>query len=212
MSRYLTPMEKADILRKWKQQRETARPDGDPGGHGCPDPEVFRLCKTLNGIDGLCTIQSCCGHKTQAADGSGEHLYPGCLWLRLDERMTRRFKERVMELGSSSPPIESVNTFYMLGTGHEVVEILFHGMERGRYHDSARVIREFFASCAAEVTAESGVASARLFSFRCSAKSKNNYSCTRTIGHHGFHESIHRSGSIIDQWPNERPEPGGGKR
>lgn len=117
-------------------------PSGFVGGHGYPDPEIFEWCDKINTIEGVCTLQSCAGHRcSQAlhcahcgaytAGGVGawpEHAWSGQLWLWLDEVQSRMFHEHALEL-AAHPLIEKVSVFYHV-EGKEIVDIVFKGTDQ----------------------------------------------------------------------------------
>lgn len=147
VDRFLTPTEKQEVLREWAEKRQVSRPASDPGGHGWPDPEIFPLCVSLNALPGVCTLQSCAGHRA-VESGKGQ-TFPssGHLWLRLDEDNTREFEKQVFALYAEKDLIESVSKIYFDSeAGHEIIAIAFAGNERDRLAQSASLILGFFAS------------------------------------------------------------------
>lgn len=146
-SRFLTTAEKIrhlifyqNLLRDWVAE---GKPSG--GGRGFPDGNMIDFCNQLNSIGGLCTLQSCSGHVVQAADGSGEYTYPGNLWLRLDEKNSVSFDQRVGDL-ISSPTIFQVRKLYSYDQGtipYEVIDITF---DRQKVEEAQQIILSFFRS------------------------------------------------------------------
>lgn len=137
-TRFLTPEEKEDELRRFRELRatpeayRTAHPDA-AGGEGYLDPEILPLCDALNEIPGLVTVQSCCGHRYMAPTElePGWVIHPGILWLRMSEDLARSFEAEVGRL-LSSEMIHRVSKLYAYEGGrrpHEVVEVLFSGYE-----------------------------------------------------------------------------------
>lgn len=152
MGRYLTPFEKERVLTEW---RETLRSmpkavpsDGDERGY--PDPPIVPWCEELNDVTGICTVQSCCGHKR--LDGT---FVSGHLWLRLDKEMAARFDMQALALAGASG-IERVSRLYSQW-GAEVVEIVFLGNERGQLERSMQSILGFLRTLSSTDT------------YRCSA-------------------------------------------
>ena len=139
-TRYLSPAEKVHVLAGWDARKREPRPDGDLGGRGYPDPEIFGLCNALNAIPGVCTLQSCAGHRLGPMN-----LQPGHLWLRLDETLSGRFRQTVFDL-LRQPTIQGIATLYHFGD-REIVEIVFDGTERGAacFERSVIEISAFFA-------------------------------------------------------------------
>ena len=137
MARYLTAGEKTRRLAEWESLRSQPLPDGDCGGRGYPDPDIFPLCDYLNALPGVCTLQSCAGHRSREGLISSAHL-----WLKLDRTSARRFKKNAFVLAGDDH-IERLGLSYMPDEG-EVVEIIFKGNERGMLVDSALPIASFF--------------------------------------------------------------------
>jgi hypothetical protein len=132
-------VEKAEILEGWEERKRTSIRPGAKGGRGYVDPRIVPLCDALNNLDGLCTLQSCAGHPAAESDGP---VYPGCLWLRLNQRMARRFEEQAHRL-AAEPVIERVGKIYW-EDGKETVTIDFKGDEAGLLTESSTVILKFF--------------------------------------------------------------------
>jgi len=144
--RYLSPALKADNLKYWEQVKRD-RPADAKDGYGFPDPPIYDLCDRLNAIEGVCTVQSCAGHRMAAADGSGEYQHVGKLWLRLSEPLALRFYERAPELASVYPTIQRVFVFWH-ESGEEVVDVLFQGLNVSEeaFDESSKLIADFFSS------------------------------------------------------------------
>ena len=138
--RYLTVSEKCAILKGWEERKRTLmRQAGFKGGYGYVDPEIVQLCDALNRLPGVCTLQSCAGHSARDSDGP---IYPGKLWLRLNQRMTHRFEEQAHEL-AADPVIDSVGKIYWQD-GKETVTIDFKGNETGLLAESSSAVLDFF--------------------------------------------------------------------
>lgn len=166
MSRFLTADEKARELAFFAAQREDPgnwrrAHEGERAGLGDVgyiDHEVVPLCDLLNAIDGVCTLQSCCGHRYPSPSGDGDCVSGGLIRLRLDERMGRLLDERVGEL-LAEPVIRHVVKGYALTGGwerrseprepYEYIDLSFHGCEDGGMEEAERVIAGFFAALAA---------------------------------------------------------------
>lgn len=149
-SRFLTVEEKVDHIAEfecykadpsnWRRQHPSAK-----GGEGYIDHEVLPLCDALNAIDGVCTIQSCCGHQNKHG-----YIYPGHLWIRLSEELMRRFEEEIAWL-LDQDVIQHVSKLYCFQHGnspHEVIDIKFLGEYHGRMDEAQAVIACFFEGLA----------------------------------------------------------------
>lgn len=124
MDRYLDHSEKKQHLEFWSSQREK-HPCGGIGGHGFPDPEMFDVCDRLNGMDGVCTTQSCQGHR------EGQYESDGVLWLRLVEPLARRFYAAAPLLARHKRIISVAAIWGREADDAEVWEIIFFGYYRG---------------------------------------------------------------------------------
>lgn len=140
--RYLTDAAKAEALAEWERLKASPRPLDDPGGLGLPDPEIIPYVDALNAIEGVCTLQSCSGHREDRSRGVDA---PGHLWLWLSEPMSRAFDRRAFEL-ASSPMLEAVRRDYS-EWGQEIVSLTFAGAERDLLPESGQSIIRFFHSC-----------------------------------------------------------------
>jgi hypothetical protein len=138
MERYLTPKAKVRVLREFDTHKMQSKPKGELAGKGYPDPEIIPLCDWLNSFDGVCTLQSCAGHRI----GSLIHS-KGVLWIWLDEKLAAQFRERAFEL-AMNPQIESVSQVYSIWG--EYVAIIFRGNECGEIRTSLHVIQQYFGS------------------------------------------------------------------
>jgi len=138
--RFLTPRAKAIELRVWRDAVRNWRKDEAPskGGAGFPDPPIIPWCARLNRIPGVCTLQSCAGHR------QGRWRSAGRVWLWLTLELSRRFDERALQL-AQQPEIERVYRVYS-DWGQEVTAIEFRGEEWGRLDASMNVILRFFSS------------------------------------------------------------------
>jgi hypothetical protein len=137
--RYLTSAGKDAALKVYADHRETLiTPLDDRGGRGFPDTDIVPWCDRLNAMPGVCTLQSCAGHRR---DG---YLTSGHLWLWLAPDVCEAFRRRAFELARLSPPIERVTTRYA-AWGQEIACVEFAGNERDRLAESMRVILAFFS-------------------------------------------------------------------
>lgn len=137
--RYLTPAAKRAVLREWAATIRALPPDPSEGDRGLPDPDMISWCAEINPLPGLCTLQSCAGHK-------GRYRTSGHLWVWMDEERTRRFRERAPDL-AVSPCIERVATLYQSDKS-EIAAITFAGNDRDLLGESMNVVLAFFRSLA----------------------------------------------------------------
>ena len=131
--RYLTSSRKREVLQEWR--RSVAHATTGPGG---PDRAIVPWCERLNRLPGVCTLQSCAGHR------GGETLTAGHLWLWLSLEMATEFQGGALAL-AAQPTIERVYTLYG-AWGQEVSVIEFAGEERGCLDASMTTILEHFRS------------------------------------------------------------------
>ncbi len=138
VTRYLSVEEKSVAVREW--ERLVAEMPlhvplcGDE--RGFPDPPIIEWVRTINGLDGICTAQSCAGHRR--TDGT---LISGHLWLRFSRDVAARFDDMAMSLAAQSG-IEQVSRLYT-SWGTEVAAVVFHGNERNGLEQSMRVVVGF---------------------------------------------------------------------
>jgi len=151
LTRFLTPDEKAEEIASFTEYRadpahfRTAHVKAK-GGEGWIDLEALPLVDELNAIEGVCTIQSCCGHVN-----GHDYAYPGHFWIRLSADMMERF-ERDIDRLLSQDVIQHVTKLYSFQDGdspHEVVDVKFWGEPAGRMDEAREVIAGFFRECSA---------------------------------------------------------------
>lgn len=140
LPRHLTQPLKAEELARWERIKAEPRPDGFIGGLGYPDPEMFGWCDRINEHYGICTLQSCGGHKHPEG-----HVWSGQLWLWMTEATSREFNRRAYELVQLHPLIERVNRIYHDG-GQEIADVIFRGNGSGELTRSMDVIVDFVES------------------------------------------------------------------
>ena len=131
--------EKAEILEGWDERKRTLISPGTKGGLGYVDPDIVPLCDALNRLPGVCTLQSCAGHSAKDSDGP---IYPGRLWLRLNQRMMHHFEEQAHRL-AAEPVIDRVGKIYW-EDGKKTVAIDFKGNETGLLAESGSAVLDFF--------------------------------------------------------------------
>lgn len=131
-NRYLSKAEKRKVIASWEKTCNQPYLDSV----GSPDPDVFKLVDFLNGIDGVCALQSCSGHIRNGI------IDNACLWIKLNRRMAHKFYSAAPKLAQHEL-IESVS--FRFGTGEgEIIEIYFKGNASGLFSQSEVVIMEFF--------------------------------------------------------------------
>ena len=140
MNRYLTTEEKVKELACWERLCADLPPDVPDEGdeRGFPDPPMISWCAMLNALDGICTMQSCAGHKR--ADGS---LTSGVLWLKLSRNLSARFDCVAFSL-AKQPGIEWVSRLYR-GYGEEIASIGFQGNDHSTLDKSMSKILKFLS-------------------------------------------------------------------
>jgi len=153
--RYLSEEAKAVELKTWEATKAdylANPPTKFHGGHGYPDPEIFAWCDTLNAIEGVCTLQSCAGHRCTKESHCAwcsenfdedeiDHVWNGQLWLWLDEIASLMFHKHAFEL-AAHPLIEKVSVHYHIDE-KEIVDIVFKGTDQ--LDESMMVIMQFFS-------------------------------------------------------------------
>ena len=134
--RYLTEDAKQTILREWQETRATIK-----AGPGCPDPGIVPWCDKINSLPGICTLQSCQGHRHDDA------IEPGHLWLWLSEAAADRFDRAATYLATERAVIERVSWHY-LDDGKKIASVTFRGNERDALEISAATIFGFLCAVA----------------------------------------------------------------
>lgn len=140
-SAFLTRREKLRELEQWFAILGTRRWQRDVrgrSGRGQPDADMVPWCLRLNGIPGICTLQSCAGHRF-----TRDRCDPGNLWLRLDRSLYAAvFPHRLAKLVA----VAGVERVQMLRAmdGRRIVAIQFAGNGQDRLARSMRGIVGFF--------------------------------------------------------------------
>jgi hypothetical protein len=140
--RFVTSELKAAELARWAALKAAPRPEGFIGGTGWPDPEIFEWCDRVNALPGVCTLQSCAGHKHPEG-----HTWNGQLWLWLDAPTSRAFNGRAYRLVHHWPLIERVNRMYH-DDGREIADVIFRGAGTGQLETSMAVLLGFLRELA----------------------------------------------------------------
>ena len=139
--RWLTSEEKKGVLDGWDRiKRRPASPG--LGGRGVPDPAMVPWCDRVNKLPGVCTVQSCAGHRE---DG---YLSSGHLWLRLSQPMSEAFDRGALRLASRDG-MEQVARIYA-PWGEEVASITFAGDEHNLLPESMGTILAFLTELSEE--------------------------------------------------------------
>ncbi len=147
--RHLTEGLKAAILKGWEQRKvETA---GRPWESGFPDPDVFLLCDQINAMPGICTVQSCAGHRKPCPDGESAWASEAHVWVRLDVRIEPAFDYAAFDL-AGQPNIYGVGKRYCPTDG-AVATVDFAGLDvagtdehrQAALQDSMERVARFFA-------------------------------------------------------------------
>lgn len=146
-SRYLTDDEKARHLAYWQDRRAEHFERDEPGA---PDPDIYPLVDFLNSLSGVCTVQSCAGHVRKSAIDGADYLEPAHLWIRASAAVLRVFQANVRTL-MEYDGIERCAVLYHRELG-DLIDLEFHGNERGRLALSITAIELFFFGTAARAT------------------------------------------------------------
>ena len=140
--RFLTPDSKRDILAQWEREKQAWRV-GEIKGPGEPDTDIVPCCDAINALSGICTLQSCAGHR------KGRYQTNGHLWLWMDEVAHARFTANAFLLLNNQDYIDSVDTRF-LHDGKEIAFVAFFGNERGKLDASMTFIYGFLCGIASE--------------------------------------------------------------
>jgi hypothetical protein len=139
----LSAEEKADVLLRFdmlKLRAEGATPE--VGALGGPEPVMFPYIDTINGIDGVCVIQSCAGHPS--VEESDQPPLAGQLWLRMDEFTSRVFDHRAFALANDGR-FYKVARLYR-ATGMEVVWVVFQARDEDERALALSILLAFLRS------------------------------------------------------------------
>jgi len=139
--RFMTPDGKARELASLARERAEG---------GLADEAIMQYCDALNALPGVCTLQSCAGHRpgeisAGAPAGTRDQQLERTahLWLWLDERTADTFYYSAWRL-SEHPCMEYVAIRFQ-PYGRQLVELIFHGNDCGPGHlaSSMKVIIKF---------------------------------------------------------------------
>lgn len=146
MDRYLTGVHKTAILADWRIKVLDWEAYGRPGkgGEGYPDADIIEHVARINGLTGICVLQSCAGHQL-----SEDYVASGNLWLTMDKLAWLMFEEKAPLLASQQC-IERLSVIYQR-SGQQVLNIEFKGMADGveMFNHSVVVITDFLLSISA---------------------------------------------------------------
>ena len=143
MSRYLVDAEKHRTLLEWQARRHDLQLRGLRGGTGGVDAAIVPWVDRVNAIRGVCTLQSCSGHRPSDSDNP-EVGTPGQLWMALSYPMATAINQRMYEL-VAAPTVIRVLTRYQ-PYGQDVLDVMFVGDDRGGLARSMTAIIEFLLS------------------------------------------------------------------
>lgn len=148
-TRFLTEAEKDGEIASFEAYKllpgiwRRDHPD-DHGGSGRVDHEVLPLVDALNALEGVCTVQSCCGHRWPVGDEhNSEYVHNGQLWLRLGEDVACAFDTNVGDL-LKHEVIVHVQKLYAYQTMTEPHEVFDVQWKDGCMDEAQGVIVEFF--------------------------------------------------------------------
>ena len=108
------------------------------------EPDLRPWLNRLNKLDGVCTLQSCGGHRFLDRENKSDetHIMNGHLWIWLSESVSKIFYTKAFELVQSDS-MECVSIMFQ-SYGREIVSISFKGRARNRMAESLDRIVEFF--------------------------------------------------------------------
>ena len=142
--RWLTAEEKAREMATWERRRQQA-----VSGPGAPDQPILAYVDSINALPGICTVQSCAGHRDHAGT-----VISGHLWLRLDRDTAKRFRQNALALASEAA-VERVSVIFQ-PWGQEMAELVFRGEGTGELTESMLVVMRFLQSLALTPSGVSG--------------------------------------------------------
>ena len=139
--RFMTPTGKIQELARFVRERAKG---------GLADKAMVPYCDALNDLPGVCTLQSCAGHRPGEISAGApvgtrdqQTARTAHLWLWLDERTADTFYYSAWRL-SEHPCMEHVAIRFQ-PYGQQLVELIFHGNDCGPGHlnSSMQVILKF---------------------------------------------------------------------
>lgn len=150
----MTPDAKAVELARWEQVK-AERPADALDAVGFPDPPIYALCDRMNQMPGLCTLQSCAGHRMPypANEGDGFYYHSAQLWLWPDEWTARRFYLSARQLRQRRL-IENVRLLWVPhehpGDSREIIDVIFPGVWSPDWIEAQGAIVHFFSRLMAQ--------------------------------------------------------------
>ena len=139
-ARFLLADDKKRIVADWEHIKEDQRTK-EIVGPGVPDREIVPWCDRINQLPGLCTLQSCAGHK------DGDTLVSGHLWLLMSQSAADRFDRTAFLLLRNEDSIEQISWLYQ-HEGKKIASIIFAGNERESLETSISLIFGFLCGIA----------------------------------------------------------------
>ena len=138
--RFLTEAEKQDILSEWENTKQRWRRKKRQGV-GDPDAAIVPWCDWINDLPGICTLQSCAGHK------DANIVRAGHFWLWMSRNVATRFDRNAFLLLRNQDLIEWISWHY-LHEGKKIASITFAGNERGTLEKATSLICGFLCGIA----------------------------------------------------------------
>ncbi len=139
---FLTDREKADHLTRWSELRGCT---SNPTAPGNPDPAIFLLTNALNALDGVCTVQSCAGHRR------GQAIDAAHIWLRTSAPVFNAMLRSAPQLVEHDE-IEELAVRYGRTASGPIIEIIFAGSERGCLEQSSAILLDYVTRATGTVT------------------------------------------------------------
>jgi hypothetical protein len=139
LTRWLTPASKESVLSDWERTKSEWR-SGALSGVGAPDGDIVPWCDLINALPGICTLQSCAGHRR------GKMLSSAHVWLWLSREAQRRFDQNAFVL-LRSDMVDWVSTHHQ-ADGKQIASITFYGNERAMFGQSILFVYGFLCGIA----------------------------------------------------------------
>ena len=130
---------KALLLGFFNEKRQQPVPPGNPTGKSPYDPDIVPFCDWLNQFDGVCTLQSCAGHKPR--DGN-PYFDQAHLWVWLDDQIIERLLPLLND--AVKPPIDKISICRQ--PWGKYVSIVFKGNECDQLDVSLIALESLFTT------------------------------------------------------------------